>query len=1191
MKIFQRRSNTLFQSKPRTRRLILERLENRIVLSACEGISSYILSLDAADLTDPVQVMQDLQERVDCADETERPDQTTLPKAIDVNESPDIFETVLVAYERELDLGTGEQTTVWTYNGTTPGPAIDMDVGDTLIVHFYNLLPEMTTVHWHGVDTPANMDGSNISQGGVPSGGYFRYEFDMLTASQFWYHPHRSTNVQIEKGLYGSLMVREPNGEDFDLLHIPSENEHVLMLDDVLLDQDSQIAAPFPTDPLENAETHVNGREGNYLLVNGEMQPTKSIQKGVPHRLRLVNASNSRFMRVSIPGHTMWRVGGDGGLLEQPIEIQPIDQIEDPNGSGMISDPDPNKGILLTPGERADVVFVPTGDAPLTLQWHDIARGRQRAFYRPNGGISLEPDPDDGKAPVQTLMTFQLVGDGESQYEPPDMLREITPIDTDGAEPIVLTFGHGQPNPAGEVGFFAQLHSNGSPLPFSLVTPDDAPIVEVGETRIWEIHNLTAGTHNFHPHGFSFQPIELQYIDWVTPENNYVVPYEYLEVKDTILLPGRLGARNSSRTILRAAVTFDDTGREGQIEAYGKEPTETISGGWVVHCHMLEHSASGMITFFQVVEPPATKPNADITGPFQLTMGEGEVLQLDASGSSDQEQSTGSLTYLWDFDNDGEFDDAVGIQPDFSAVDLDGRSGVLVRLKVIDNDGYYDGDKAYIIVENVAPQLQVTGDSDGVAGQIRQIILSPTDQATADQNAGFTYHIDWGNGTPIQVVHGAAGSSFENIYHAAGEYLIRVTATDKDGGTSLVAEHAITITDELSQGSGIDFTINGTDQDDIFRLVKRNTGNEVEVFLNGVSHGIHALPGRIRAYGLGGDDTFIGTWGGFDIYWEGGEGNDVSYTHDGNDSLFGGAGDDTIIVYAGNNIVDAGLGNNKIRSGYGRDFIVTGDTGNNDIRDAGGNNRITTGNGDNIIYTGIGHDWIRTGSGNDTITSRGGNNRINAQDGLNKITTASGDNQIRGGNDRDVITSYSGSNTVVSFSGDDSIAMLGEGDDFVSAGDGRDYVFAGLGNDSIRGGHGDDLLLGSFGSDTLFGGDGNDSLLGGSGKDLLIGGHGEDQLSGQGDADILIAGGLSYAHLGSDLAAIMREWTSLNSYTDRVANITTGGGENGSTVLNRASSVRDDTVRDELFGGGEMDLFFALVPDELDDRTAEELSF
>ena len=105
--------------------------------------------------------------------------------------SENIVEVEIVASVEQIQFAPGKAPTeVWTYNGTIPGPTIEANVGDTLIVHFYNELPEKSTIHWHGLELPANMDGSNIAQNPVPPGGYFRYEFKLLRPSLFWYHPH-----------------------------------------------------------------------------------------------------------------------------------------------------------------------------------------------------------------------------------------------------------------------------------------------------------------------------------------------------------------------------------------------------------------------------------------------------------------------------------------------------------------------------------------------------------------------------------------------------------------------------------------------------------------------------------------------------------------------------------------------------------------------------------------------------------------------------------------------------------------------------------------------------------------------------------------------------------------------------------------------------------------------------------------
>jgi FtsP/CotA-like multicopper oxidase with cupredoxin domain len=83
---------------------------------------------------------------------------------------------------------------------------------------------------------------------------------------------------------------------------------------------------------------------------------------------------------------------------------------------------------------------------------------------------------------------------------------------------------------------------DGMPQPFDVLTPEDALHARVGETRIWEITNMTGGMHNFHPHGFFFQPLEIEYVDQDHPERNRVVDaWPVLENKDTMRIPARRG--------------------------------------------------------------------------------------------------------------------------------------------------------------------------------------------------------------------------------------------------------------------------------------------------------------------------------------------------------------------------------------------------------------------------------------------------------------------------------------------------------------------------------------------------------------------------------------------------------------------------------------------------------------------------
>lgn len=132
------------------------------------------------------------------------------PRKPGVPHRPRVVEVYLVAAETYLPLRKhGQPTRVWAFNGQVPGPSIEANVGDTLIVHLSNQLPVETSIHWHGVELPADMDGSNLSQLGVQPGETFTYEFKILNAATHWYHPHFRTNEQVDLGMAGPLVFRD----------------------------------------------------------------------------------------------------------------------------------------------------------------------------------------------------------------------------------------------------------------------------------------------------------------------------------------------------------------------------------------------------------------------------------------------------------------------------------------------------------------------------------------------------------------------------------------------------------------------------------------------------------------------------------------------------------------------------------------------------------------------------------------------------------------------------------------------------------------------------------------------------------------------------------------------------------------------------------------------------------------------
>ncbi len=548
------------------------------------------------------------------------------PLAVDLDPDPNVVEIQLTAAETTWQYVDGVDTTVWAYNGSVPGPTIRAKVGDTIRVHLQNDLPEATTIHWHGVLTPANVDGAHIAQNPVLPGESFTYEWTALNAGVHWYHPHVRPFDQLEKGLYGAIVIEDPLVDGSLGLHVL--DDHIVFFDDVLLDANSQVVPAFSfTDPLENAVYQLNGREGNLLLFNGKSasEVQVEVENGKPQRWRIINAANTTFCRLDLRDadaglqQDIWQIASDGSLNTDSFKLVDVSSTgpgaEHP-GQALLSQM--GQGVFLMPGERMDIVFTPIGTdgEVFNIRHHDWFRGRHTASYDSTGAIQLGSDPLDGYYPDQQYLSLKLVGSdpGRGEFVPPAHLRTfpsfsgVTPKGT-----LQMTMGHSPPDANGDVNFFVQgekdAMGNFVPLPAKKMTSLKAYDVQSDEVWIWEVTNLTHGEHPFHTHGFPFELLEYEFQDDLDPTNpnlNFTfAPTKRRMLKDTIRIPPRLGAKGSSRTIARLRVAFEDFGREGQIEAMGEQPTfrpdgSWTSGGWLVHCHILEHSGRGMLSFYEI---------------------------------------------------------------------------------------------------------------------------------------------------------------------------------------------------------------------------------------------------------------------------------------------------------------------------------------------------------------------------------------------------------------------------------------------------------------------------------------------------------------------------------------------------------------------------------------------------------------
>ncbi len=380
--------------------------------------------------------------------------------ARDNNPAPRVVEVTLEAGLSTHPFAGFPATPVWSYNGSVPGPLLEANVGDELVVHFTNRLPRPTTIHWHGVRVPNAMDGVMGITPETPPGGSFDYRFALKDAGLFWFHPHVESDVQVNNGLYGVLRVRGAEEPKVD-------HEGVVVLDDLGLLPDGTI----PTVLDDNAK--MMGRGGDILLFNGRRAPTVPWRAGALERLRFVNAANGRFFNLRLEGYVFRVIGSDGGLLTESYDTE---------------------RILIPPGKRFDVVVIPKG-APgaKTVLWNDPYDRGHEGGHEPSLAVATfeiaSATPLTGRVLPTVHAALERLPGG--------------PIDRTIALDEAL-------DAAGDVTFTINGKSGA-----------DVPVIaeHLGAVRRYEVKNLSDMDHPFHLHGFFFQ---VQSRDGVPQPPNFV---------------------------------------------------------------------------------------------------------------------------------------------------------------------------------------------------------------------------------------------------------------------------------------------------------------------------------------------------------------------------------------------------------------------------------------------------------------------------------------------------------------------------------------------------------------------------------------------------------------------------------------------------------------------------------------------
>ncbi len=433
----------------------------------------------------------------------------------------------------------GTTANLYTYNGQFPAPTISVKRGDTLKVHFTNSLPntglnmmgdgnDLTNLHTHGLHVSPEGNSDNVMLSFMNKQSFdYQYDLSLHPAGNLnWYHPHRHGNVatQVWRGMAGVLDVADDNSL------LSGFETHIMVLKDISLTGNA---------PAEHTSSDwMNGKEGNTIMVNGQVNPVLTMKPGQIQRWKIVNASNARFYKLNLASHNLQIIGTDGGLLNKPY---------------------PQSSIVMSPGERLDILV----QATKTAGYYKLSSS---PYNRGMGMMSAS-----GSSQQITLLTVNVTGAAVTQTIPtsinPNATRVTVPYGTPTRK-ISLSMSMMGGMMGGSSGM-GMATING--IAFSATNAFTAYSKLSSGYEIWEVTNNSMMDHPFHQHVNSAQVLSI-----TGGDSAYSSFYTSAPAwKDTVIVP----KGGTARLLV---------------------PVKDFTGLAVFHCHILEHEEMGMMGLWDI---------------------------------------------------------------------------------------------------------------------------------------------------------------------------------------------------------------------------------------------------------------------------------------------------------------------------------------------------------------------------------------------------------------------------------------------------------------------------------------------------------------------------------------------------------------------------------------------------------------
>ncbi|MFV9260693.1 multicopper oxidase CueO [Citrobacter freundii] len=479
----------------------------------------------------------------------------------------------------------GKTASTWGYNGNLLGPAVKLNKGQSVTVDIHNQLAQETTLHWHGLEIPGEVDGG--PQGIIPAGGKRSVTFTPdQRAATCWFHPHQhgKTGHQVAMGLAGLVLIED---EEIRKLMLPKQ----WGIDDVpVIIQDKQFSADGQVDYQLDIMTAAVGWFGDTLLTNGAIYPQHAAPRGWL-RLRLLNGCNARSLNIAASDNRpLYVIASDGGLLAEPVKVTELPMlmgerfevlvdVSDGKAFDLVTLPVSQMGMAIAPFDKPHPVMrvqplliTASGTLPDTLTSMPSLPSLEGLTVRK---LQLSMDPMLDMMGMQMLMK-KFGGQAMAGMDHGKMMGHMNNDNMDHGNMNHGNMNHGEMGNmqhgnmgnmkhGGSFDFHNANRINGQA--FDMNKPMFA--AAKGQHERWVISGQgDMMLHPFHIHGTQFR---------ILSENGKAPAAHRAGWKDTVRVEGGVS---------EVLVKFDhDAPKE---HAY------------MAHCHLLEHEDTGMMLGFTV---------------------------------------------------------------------------------------------------------------------------------------------------------------------------------------------------------------------------------------------------------------------------------------------------------------------------------------------------------------------------------------------------------------------------------------------------------------------------------------------------------------------------------------------------------------------------------------------------------------